>query len=119
MKSTAQADDTRRSNVNGNTTPGTPLIDAAKAQDLRNARLARLKDSLTERAYLAVERTPPKYQGMRIKAHLGELSPRLAIKAKCEECVGYEDVREEVGNCKAMSCPIWTYRPYQTIANDK
>ena len=36
-----------------------------------------------------------------------------AIKAKCYECVGFEDVGNRVGGCKTKRCPLWLYRPRQ------
>lgn len=41
----------------------------------------------------------------------GALSPRSAIKAKCYECVGYEDAIFRVTNCTTFTCPLWAYRP--------
>ena len=34
------------------------------------------------------------------------------IKAKCLECSCYQ--RSEVTNCRAETCPLWSFRPYQT-----
>jgi hypothetical protein len=39
--------------------------------------------------------------------------PRAAIKAKCQECVGYEDVTESIRSCRVHRCALWAYRPYQ------
>jgi hypothetical protein len=48
------------------------------------------------------------------RAFAGTASPRGAIKAKCLDCVGFENVSETIGNCTCYGCPIWSYRPYQT-----
>lgn len=50
------------------------------------------------------------------RAMTGKASPRDAIKAKCQECCGWEDVIERVGNCTIKRCPLWLYRPYQQDA---
>jgi hypothetical protein len=51
----------------------------------------------------------------------GKASPRQAIKAQCNECVG-ED-RQAVVECADRCCPLWRYRPYQesdrAFVNDK
>lgn len=37
-----------------------------------------------------------------------------AIKAKCQNCMGYEQYVERIRECTASStCPLWHYRPYQ------
>jgi hypothetical protein len=41
----------------------------------------------------------------------------LGIKAFCLRCVGY--LREDVRNCTAKGCPLWTHRPYQTGEEDE
>ncbi len=40
-------------------------------------------------------------------------SYKAAVHAKCYDCVGYEDITENVGGCKAYSCPLWKHRPRQ------
>lgn len=43
----------------------------------------------------------------------GKASPRQAIKAKCYECVGYENLKENIAGCTAYGCPLFAYRPYK------
>lgn len=40
-------------------------------------------------------------------------SKATAIKAKCYDCVGYEDIKYQVGDCRSLTCPLWPYRPRQ------
>lgn len=56
---------------------------------------------------------PTLFKGTFERAFNGTCSPRTAIKAKCQDCVGYEDTIDRVKNCKAMRCPLWAYRPYR------
>lgn len=94
--------------------PTRPMVwDRAKVEKSRTERLARLRAMMPAYWFRHIETTPPLYIGARIKAALGEASPRLAIKAKCEECVGYEQVKDRVGGCKSSSCPLWAYRPHR------
>jgi len=58
---------------------------------------------------------PSKFKILYEKALRGLLAPRSAIKAKCQECVNWEDIRLRVGQCQARGCPLWSLRPYQNI----
>ena len=51
-----------------------------------------------------------------LKATRGKASPRVAIKAFCMECVGWN--RTEVTKCTALACPLWMYRPFQREGRD-
>ena len=84
-----------------------------RAQEAVAARFERLRTKLSESAFDAVSKTPPTFLGRRLKALLGEASSNMAIRAKCESCVGYEEVAARVGDCRSRSCELWTYRPYQ------
>jgi hypothetical protein len=48
-----------------------------------------------------------------LKATRGKASPRVAIKAFCLECVGWN--RPEVARCTATACPLWMYRPWKSV----
>ena len=58
---------------------------------------------------------PEKYRSGWVKARFGEVSPRAAIRMKCRECVGFEDMRLRIGECNCSYCPIWAFRPYQSF----
>jgi hypothetical protein len=47
------------------------------------------------------------------RAVLGETSPKDAIKAKCQNCVGYQDVKPSIRGDECDSCPLVFFRPYQ------
>jgi hypothetical protein len=36
-----------------------------------------------------------------------------AVKAFCQECMGWSDYQAEIHNCTDLGCPLWRYRPYQ------
>ncbi len=95
----------------------TPAEAIAKNRERRSARFTRLLEQVPERTKKIVSNIPSSYLDRYLRARLGEASPRLAIRAKCEECCGYEEVKLRVGDCTSYSCPIWMYRPYQTKAN--
>ena len=57
------------------------------------------------------ETVPESARGAYLKACAGEGSPRSAIKAFCLFCVGY--VRQDVTDCKAATCPLHAWRPFQ------
>lgn len=56
---------------------------------------------------------PALYRAGFIRAAEGKCSPRQAIKAKCYECCGYEDVKSRISECASWRCPIHAFRPYQ------
>lgn len=98
--------------------PSVPISDRAKALERRQMLLGTVKEKFPERTYRAIAGTPDRYLNSRLKAVLGLSAPRAAIKAKCEDCVGYEEIQARVGDCQSFSCPIWFHRPYQTKANE-
>lgn len=46
------------------------------------------------------------------RAVTGKATASGAIRAKCQECVGFEDIPDRVGGCTTYRCPLWSYRPY-------
>ena len=53
---------------------------------------------------------PKAYRPNYLRAARGKASPRMAIKAFCLECVGWQ--RQEVRRCTGVACPLWRYRPF-------
>jgi hypothetical protein len=47
----------------------------------------------------------------RIKKAQRKMTPIMAIKAFCNECVG--GIRSDITNCVAPKCSLHLYRPYQ------
>ena len=50
-------------------------------------------------------------------------SLRAAINAKCKDCIydpkcGGGSVRQQIGKCTSISCPLWQVRPIPRDAND-
>lgn len=74
----------------------------------------RLSAVLSLKLRSVISRIPDSHRLRYIRALLGTLSPRQAIRAKCVECVGYEDVRSRVSGCTTSICPLWAFRPYQS-----
>lgn len=58
------------------------------------------------------ETIPKLYRALFLRSQ-AQRSPTQAIKAKCQECCGYEDCVDRVGACSSYKCPLWPYRPYQ------
>lgn len=49
-------------------------------------------------------------------------SLRLAVNAKCVECMGGDDVpnfRKYIRECTSPDCPLYAVRPYQTKTDDE
>lgn len=100
-------------------TPSSTLVGGLTHAEARAKGLERLNGLLArvwneKPAYWAkmIAATPPRYLMARLRATFRIASMRAAIKAKCEECVGYEDVVKRVGGCTSHGCPLLAYRPY-------
>ena len=53
---------------------------------------------------------PQSVTNVYLKAYNG--SKASAVKAKCLDCTC--DQRDEIRNCEAVTCPLWSVRPYQS-----
>lgn len=63
---------------------------------------------------------PKSYLKTYAKAMSGK-SRLCGVKAKCLDCVGFEDAPNRIRDCSVNICPLWPYRPYQTkkgLTND-
>lgn len=56
---------------------------------------------------------PANYQKIQKDAAEGIVSPRQAIKARCQQCVCFEDTVARIRDCNVKLCALWAYRPYQ------
>ena len=56
---------------------------------------------------------PLLYRPLASRALRGVSGKAAAVKAKCQECVNYEDVKLRVSGCTVWKCPLWRFRPYQ------
>lgn len=65
------------------------------------------------------EQIPVRYKKTWLDCFEGKATRNAAIRAKCLECVGYEAVQENVGDCTARTCPLWHFRPLQKSAAAK
>jgi len=45
------------------------------------------------------------------RVYTGKTAPRTAIKAFCNECLGFMAI--DIRNCTAPACPLYEFRPYQ------
>lgn len=85
-------------------TPGQDVDSKPSTQEVQQDKQAVLRYAQT---------IPSKYQQAYFKAANGESSPRAVIKAKCLDCVNYEDPVGRIKSCKVTICPSWRLRPYQ------
>lgn len=65
-----------------------------------------------------IANTPPRYRLAYAKSLAAPIAGQKkslskAVKQKCYECVGFEDVRDRVGHCTCRTCPLWHHRPYR------
>jgi hypothetical protein len=59
------------------------------------------------------ESIPSKFRPNYLKATSSTGGKAASIKAKCLECMGYEDGPNRVRACSTVTCPLWRVRPYQ------
>lgn len=57
--------------------------------------------------------TKPRHKAIK-RAWRGVCSPRVAIKLQCLECCG--EYQDAITGCTAMTCPLWKFRPFQTLS---
>lgn len=60
-----------------------------------------------------VQTIPAFFRRLYERVLVGGASPRQVIKAKCQECVGYEYASTRIRECRCFKCPLWLMRPYQ------
>ena len=85
----------------------------ASAEKLQAERMAVLKERLPENKYSALCRVSPRYIGRLTKALTGTNSKKLLIRAMCEQCVGWEEAQERIGNCSSFLCALHQHRPHR------
>lgn len=88
-------------------------FNAVRDQKIKLERAALRDRALTEAELKFSETIPPLYKSLWVKSRIGEASPRQAIKSKCQECCGFEDVKIRISECKVIACSLWKYRPYK------
>ena len=71
---------------------------------------------MNEKQSAKLSGVPAIYQKVWIRAYSGG-SRSAAIKAFCQECVGF--TRVDITNCTALACPLHPYRPYQAGDEDE
>jgi hypothetical protein len=82
------------------------------SETLREERFQVLESTLSRWERVRLGSVPQSYLPAYKRAVLGESSPRSAIKAYCNHCVGWGG-KAEVKNCTAKACPLYAFRPYQ------
>lgn len=61
----------------------------------------------------AIMNVPTKYRLQYARALSSPTKRALAVKMKCYECVGFENISTRVGQCSVRLCSLWLHRPFQ------
>ncbi len=61
---------------------------------------------------------PDRHRRLYLSAMAGAASMRQAVKAKCIECVGFEEIVPRIRDCRVYGCPLLPYRPFQEDSED-
>lgn len=95
--------------------PGDPSQARAKGVEAKSRRLLTLRGRMSDRSMQIITAIPARYQDRALRVLTKEASMRVAIRAHCESCVGYEDTAAAVGGCRTPSCMLHPFRPYQKV----
>lgn len=74
-----------------------------------NIKDQKIKNEIRQHA----ETVPSRYRTNYLKSVSDNPSKAGSIRAKCLDCVGYEDAPNRIRDCKVSLCPLWEIRPYQ------
>ena len=85
----------------------------ARAKEALDDRVRLFKKEAKAHHVKMFDNTPVRYKKTWLDCYQGLATRNQAIRAKCYECVNYEDVQNNVGGCTSRTCPIWHYRPLQ------
>lgn len=58
-----------------------------------------------------VDGVPTRFKTLYMRVLTHKAGYAGAVKAKCYECVGFEDATMRVSTCTTYKCPLWAYRP--------
>jgi hypothetical protein len=98
------------------TTSKHPLLKTSAVLTLPSAQNAsnppKVPEALTSAQAKRLTGWGARHQGLIQRCWTGKASPREAIKAMCNDCVG-ED-HEAITECGDRCCPLWRHRPYQS-----
>jgi hypothetical protein len=89
--------------------PFKAISDAERRENsrLRDEEIGALPPKIRRR----VEAVPIPARALHLRAVTGKASPRQAIRAFCQECIGHD--REAIATCTALACRLWHHRPFQ------
>lgn len=95
-----------------------PESPPARTPEAPTCRADELGAAETEAAAAKVARRlaemPSKCRGLYRDVMTGRrASPRRAIAAHCQMCVGWEDYAERIRTCTDPACPLYPFRPYR------
>lgn len=86
----------------------------------REKRISEISSALRPRAQEAIRNCPARYrQAYAEVLDSSAVSRSNAIRMKCYECVGFENVRNMIGGCTTTQCPLWNMRPFKESDVDK
>lgn len=82
-------------------------------KSVRRRRVALPETVLTEGQLRRIGSRGSSVRNLFRSAFLRKSGPRACIKAFCLDCMG-ED-KKGIGQCGDRCCPLWHWRPYQTV----
>ena len=90
---------------------GVPM--PAGAHTNRTSRSEKFQAPKIAKYFSNLKKAQPDERTKNLAERAAKGSMAAAVKLKCIECVGYEDVSKRVGQCGVKTCSLWAFRPYQ------
>lgn len=79
----------------------------------QKAEISKLNEPEATQVLTFIEMMPEAVKSTYLKARLKRASAKSLAKAQCQNCVGYEDMKNQIGGCRTYTCALYAYRPYQ------
>lgn len=94
------------------------VISDEQKEKMKAGRLLKSKRSLPEDVADSLVKHFDKPFKHLVDRFISHPTSKLAVKLKCIDCCGQENVPSRIRDCNIYSCSVWAFRPYQTSDKD-
>jgi hypothetical protein len=78
-----------------------------------------IPDEAKKKVEKYLSKVSSKYFDLMTRVFDSKATQKDAIKAKCYDCCGFEDIPLNVHGCKSYTCPLWPLRPVSEAKGDR
>lgn len=96
-------------------------IQSMTSEEIRavaSAKFAERMGKLTKRVRDYVLSVPGRFRNRLAAAYSGEDGITNAVRMKCFECCGFEEVETRVPGCTSVLCPLYAYRQKRDVTQE-